>query len=170
VIVQRLGRGSPAQGLAGAGIEGGGDSGEVVGAVPAQVGALWEVLAEQAVGVFVGAVLPWAVRVVELAAHDYHQPCKPDCAWDEPQATQALVSGLVTDALTVLEAVAEVDVDAEQAEAVALLALVAGQDVEPGDRPGTWRIARKVAKDRVISTVDPQARHAHKTSPAARRL
>jgi hypothetical protein len=35
--------------------------------------------------------------------------------------------------------------DAEQAEAVALLALVAGQDVEPGQRPGTWRIARRVA-------------------------
>ena len=47
---------------------------------------------------------------------------------------------------------------------MALLALVAGQDVEPDQRPGTWRIARKVAKDRVISTVDPQARHAHKTS------
>jgi Transposase DDE domain len=41
---------------------------------------------------------------------------------------------------------------------------VAGQDVEPGERPGSWRIARKVAKDRVISTVDPQARHARKTS------
>jgi hypothetical protein len=42
--------------------------------------------------------------------------------------------------------------------------LVAGQDVEPGERPGTWRIARRVAQDRVISTVDPQARHARKTS------
>jgi Transposase DDE domain len=51
---------------------------------------------------------------------------------------------------------------------VALLALVAGQDVEPGDRPGSWRIARKVAKDRVISTVDPQARHARKTSAQRR--
>jgi hypothetical protein len=27
---------------------------------------------------------------------------------------------------------------------------------------GRWRIARKVAEDRVISTVDPQARHVHK--------
>ena len=58
--------------------------------------------------------------------------------------------------------------DDEQAEAVALLALVAGQDVEPGERPGTWRIARKVAQDRVISTVDPQARHARKTSAQRR--
>jgi hypothetical protein len=78
------------------------------------------------------------------------------------------VSGLVTDALAVLAAVAEVDLDDEQAEAVALLVLVAGQDVEPGQRPGSWRIARKVAKDRVTSTVDPQARHAHKTSAQRR--
>jgi hypothetical protein len=55
---------------------------------------------------------------------------------------------------------------------VALLALVAGQDVEPAaDSDGTdgrWRIARKVAPDRVISTVDPQARHTRK-SPEQRR-
>jgi hypothetical protein len=53
-------------------------------------------------------------------------------------------------------------------EAVALLALVAGQDVEPGERPGSWRIARRVAPDRVISTVDPQARHTRKTSAQRR--
>ena len=55
---------------------------------------------------------------------------------------------------------------------MALLALVAGQDVEPAEgsdgRDGRWRIARKVAPDRVISTVDPQARHTRK-SPSSRR-
>src|ERR671910_1005624 len=107
-------------------------------------------------------------REVELTAHDYDRPGKPNCAWDDPQATQALVSGLVTDALAVLAAVANLELDAEQGEAVALLGLVGGQDVEPGDRPGSWRIARKVAKDRVISTVDPQARHARKTSAQRR--
>jgi hypothetical protein len=71
-------------------------------------------------------------------------------------------------ALAVLGATAEVELDAEQVEAVALLALVAGQDVEPGERPGSWRIARRVARDRVISVVDPQARHARKTSAARR--
>jgi hypothetical protein len=103
-------------------------------------------------------------REVELSAHDYERPGKPVCAWDDPQARQALVSGLVNDALAVLEAVGDLGLDAEQAEAVALLALVAGQDVEPGQRPGTWRIAHRVAPDRVISTVDPQARHTSKTS------
>jgi hypothetical protein len=103
-------------------------------------------------------------RAVELGAHDYDQPGKPECAWDDPQATQALVSGLVNDALAVLEAVTGLELGGEQAEAVALLALVAGQDVEAGERPGSWRMARRVAKDRVISTVDRQARHARKTS------
>jgi Transposase DDE domain/Transposase domain (DUF772) len=103
-------------------------------------------------------------REVELTAHDYDRPGKPDCAWDDPQATQALVSGLVNDALALLAAVAARELEGEQAEAVALLALVAGQDVEPGRRPGSWRIARKVATDRVISVVDPQARHTRKTN------
>jgi len=107
-------------------------------------------------------------RAVELTAHDYDRPGKPNCAWDDPQATQALVSGLVNDALAVLAAAGEVDLDDEQAEAVALLALVAGQDVEPGERPGSWRIARRVATDRVISTVDPAARHTRKTAAAKR--
>jgi hypothetical protein len=55
---------------------------------------------------------------------------------------------------------------------VALLALVAGQDVEPAEgsdgTDGRFRIARKVAQDRVISTVDPDARHTRK-SPENRR-
>ena len=75
-------------------------------------------------------------RQVELGAHDYERPGKPECAWDDPEAKQALVSGLVGDALAVLAAVADLELDAEQAEAAALLALVAGQDVEPGERPG----------------------------------
>ena len=48
-------------------------------------------------------------------------------------------------------------------QAAALLATVLGQDLEAGD-DGVFRIARRVAKDRVISTVDPDARHGHKTA------
>ena len=49
-----------------------------------------------------------------------------------------------------------------------MLALVAVQDVEPAEgsdgTDGRWRIARYVAPDRVISTVDPESRHAHNTT------
>jgi transposase len=104
-----------------------------------------------------------------LAAHDYdHAPGKPACAWDDPQARNELVSRLVNDARAVLAAGGDDDLDAEQAEAVGLLGLVAGQDVEPGEQDGTFRIARKVAADRVISTVDPEARHAHKSRSSYR--
>jgi hypothetical protein len=58
--------------------------------------------------------------------------------------------------------------DQQQAEAVGLLGVIAGQDVEPGEQPGTFKIASKVAPDRVISVVDPDARHMHKTSAARR--
>lgn len=116
----------------------------------------------------VGVVVPAAGQVIAgLSGHDYATGAKPDIAWDDPVARDLLVSALVSDALTVLDQLAGVELDAKQSEAVALLALVAGQDVEPADgsdgTDGRWRIARQVAPDRVISTVDPQARHAHKS-------
>jgi len=55
------------------------------------------------------------------------------------------------------------DLSDVQAEAVGLLALVSGQDVEPGDTEGTWRIAQRTAPDRIVSVHDPESRHVHKT-------
>ena len=100
---------------------------------------------------------------VEVTGADYARPGKPDCDWQDPAARDQLVSGLVSDALAILAALEDVELDRTQQEAVGLLALVAGQDVEPGDEDGTWRIARRTASDRVISTVDPQSRHVHKS-------
>jgi IS5 family transposase len=100
---------------------------------------------------------------VTVSAHDYDAAGKPVCAWDDPEAKTALVSALVNDARAIIAALDGVDLSDEQADAVGLLALVAGQDVEPGDEEGTWRIAQRVAPDRVISTVDPEARHMHKS-------
>jgi len=106
-----------------------------------------------------------AAADVTVTAHDYTVAGKPVCAWNDPDARNELVSGLVNDALAVLAAISGTDLDDEQRQLVALLALVAGQDVEPdpdgGD--GAWRIAHGTAKDRVISTVDPETRHMHKS-------
>ena len=74
-----------------------------------------------------------------------------------------MISALVTDARTLIAALEGVVLDAEQADAVGLLALIAGQDVEPGNEPGSWRIAQRTAPDRVVSVVDPESRHVHKT-------
>jgi hypothetical protein len=104
--------------------------------------------------------------------HDYSRPGKPEIAWDDPAARDELVTALVNDALAVLSGIEErhphgAGLDEKAAQAVALLALVAGQDVEPAEgsdgTDGRWRIARQVAPDRVISTVDPDTRHAHKS-------
>ena len=104
--------------------------------------------------------------------HDYGKPGKPKIDWDDPAAKDALMSALVSDANAVVAALEGRDLDERAASALALLALVAGQDVEPAEgsdgTDGRWRIARKVAEDRVISTVDPDARHTRK-SPEARR-
>jgi hypothetical protein len=104
--------------------------------------------------------------------HDYSGPGKPKVDWDDPAAKDALVSALVNDANALVEALRPEDPGQPEAPAVALLALVAGQDVEPAEgsdgTDGRWRIARKVAEDRVVSTVDPDARHTRK-SPEARR-
>jgi IS5 family transposase len=100
---------------------------------------------------------------VAVAAHDYDASGKPVCAWDDPDAKTALVTGLVNDARAIIAALDGVELGDEQADAVGLLALVAGQDVEPGEREGTWRIAERVVPDRVISTVDPDSRHMHKS-------
>ncbi len=102
-------------------------------------------------------------RDVAVSAHDYDAGGKPDCAWDDDVARDALVSALVADALAIIDALPVTGLGDEQERAVALLALVAGQDVEPGETPGTWRIARAVARDRVVSVEDPESRHAHKT-------
>ena len=77
------------------------------------------------------------------------------------------MDALVSDAHRLLGHLPEQELGPRAAEAVALLALIAGQDVEPVEgsdgTDGRWRIAQQVAPDRVISTVDPDARHVHKT-------
>jgi len=108
-----------------------------------------------------------AVITQRCHAHDYDDPGKPAIAWDDEQARERLVDALVADAHRLLGHLPEQELGPRAAEAVSLLALIAGQDVEPVEgsdgTDGRWRIARNVAADRVISTVDPEARHAHKT-------
>jgi Transposase DDE domain/Transposase domain (DUF772) len=124
----------------------------------------------------VARVVPGAGQVISRVGRlDYSQPGKPPIDWDDPAAREKLVSDLVSDARAVLAELAGTGApqrDDVQADALGLLALVAGQDVEPAEgsdgTDGRWRIARKVAPDRVISTVDPQARHTRKSKSKRR--
>ena len=113
--------------------------------------------------------VPGAAEVIaaHCTAHDYDDPGKPAIAWNDKAARDQLVDALVGDAHRLLGYLPDQELGPKAAEAVALLALIAGQDVEPVDgsdgTDGRWRIAQRVAPDRVISVTDPDARHAHKT-------
>ena len=102
------------------------------------------------------------VRAALSREDDYATLGKPPCDWDDPAAREALVDALVVDALAALAVVDGLALAGRAAEAAELLALVAGQDTDRGE-DGIFRIVRGVAKDRVISTVDVDARHGHKS-------
>ena len=93
---------------------------------------------------------------------DYSGPGKPSCDWDDPAARDALVDALVRDCLAALSVIDGEDLEGSAKDAAELLALVAGQDTEEGEGK-VFRIAHRVAPDRVISTVDTEARHGHKS-------
>jgi hypothetical protein len=93
---------------------------------------------------------------------------RPPCDFEDSDDIDRVISELVDDAYELVFAADELELTETQSDAAALLALVAGQDVEPGDRPGRWRIAKRTAPDRIISSVDPESRHAHKTQHSYR--
>jgi len=103
-----------------------------------------------------------ALRSLLRRDDDYTDSGKPVCDWDDPLARSALVDALAVDATAILVALEGATLPTALAEAATLLATLLGQDLEQ-DNTGAFRIARGVAPDRVISTVDPEARHGHKT-------
>jgi hypothetical protein len=103
------------------------------------------------------------LRALLARDDDYLAAGKPVCDYDDAAAREALVDALAKDARGLLAAVDGQELGPVLAQAAALLAAVTGQDLDEGD-DGVFRIARRVARDRIVSTVDPQARHGHKTS------
>lgn len=102
------------------------------------------------------------LRAVLSSGDEYASNAKPQIEWDDPAERTALIDTRAKDAYACLRVLCGRTLEPEVAKAGELLATVVGQDLEQHD-DGTFRIARRVAKDRVISTVDPQARHGHKT-------
>ncbi|HMC08913.1 MAG TPA: transposase [Actinomycetota bacterium] len=94
---------------------------------------------------------------------DYSRAGKPTCDWDDPEAREELIDALVRDGLEALKELEGRQLVPEVTQAASLLATVIGQDIEQTP-DGAFRIARRTAPDRVISTVDPEARHGHKSS------
>jgi hypothetical protein len=103
------------------------------------------------------------LRLLLRRDDDYSAAGKPACDYDDTAAREELVDALARDARALLAALDGQELGPGVAQAAALLASVTGQDLEQ-DAAGVFRIARRVAPDRVISAVDPDARHGHKTS------
>lgn len=103
------------------------------------------------------------LRAALTAGDDYASLAKPPIDWDDAAAREALIDSRAKDAYACLTLLDGRILAPGLARAAALLATVVGQDLEAG-ADGVFRIARRVAPDRVISTVDPEARHGHKTS------
>ena len=130
---------------------------------------LYDAVTTQDTATMIGAQIRRVRKLAPRAAAvalgcDYDSRAKPVCDWGDPDERGWLIDDLVSDARAVLDALEGSQLSDEQAQAAALLAVVAGQDVEADPEvPGRWRIARRVAPGRVISTVDPEARHARKS-------
>jgi len=110
-----------------------------------------------------GEPLATELRGVLKRDDDYAAAGKPVCDWEDKAAREALVDALAGDAYAVLVLLDGRELAAGVTEAAALVSTVVGQDLEKTE-DGRFRIAKRVAKDRVISTVDPEARHGHKTA------
>ena len=110
-----------------------------------------------------GGELDRELRAVLARDEDYAGAGKPVCDYDDAAARAGLVDALARDGMALLAVLDGRELSEALAQAATLLGTVLGQDLDE-DTNGVFRIARRVAPDRVISTVDPQARHGHKTA------
>ncbi len=104
-----------------------------------------------------------ALRAVLERDDDYATAGKPACDYDDPAARRELVDALALDGHACLGVLSGRALPGPVVQAGELLATVLGQDLAETD-DGVFLVARRVSPDRVISTVDSQARHGHKSS------
>ena len=121
------------------------------------------VLIYRAIGMVLAEAAEAGVAVPNLSRHDYGQRKKPAITWRDPVARQALLEDLVADGRKLGAHFRQAEVPDSLWQAVELLRLVVEQDITT-DPDGRVTIAQRTAKDRVISTVDPQMRHGRKSS------
>ena len=110
-----------------------------------------------------GGELEAQLRAVLARDDDYAGAGKPVCDYDDAAARAGLVDALATDGMAALAVLDGRELSEALAQAAALLGTVLGQDLDR-DETGVFRIARRVARDRVLSTVDPETRHGHKSA------
>lgn len=103
------------------------------------------------------------LRAVLVGGDDYSSIAKPQIDWDDQDARDALIDRVARDVMALLGVLDGRALDPLTDVNARLLATLVGQDLEVAE-DGSFRIARRVAPDRVISTVDVETRHGHKTA------
>lgn len=103
------------------------------------------------------------LRAALRSGDDYTNTAKPQIDWDDAGAREQLVDSRAKDGHACLLVLDGHELHEQVREAGQLLASVLGQDLDE-HTDGVFRIARRVAKDRIISTVDTETRHGHKSS------
>ncbi len=119
------------------------------------------VLIYRAIGRVLSEASEAGLAVGPLKRSDYGQHRKPAIRWSDDSERQRLLEDLVADGRTLVALFGQTQIEA-LGQAVKLLGLVVEQDIETVD--GQVRIAQKTAKDRIVSTEDPEMRHGRKTS------
>lgn len=94
----------------------------------------------------------------------YETKKKPNINWDDDTAQNILLNQLLTDAQTILDGLANISdpLEPDFVEAVRVLGQVTEQDVEQTET-GRMVIKQGVTRDRIVSVVDPEMRHGHKS-------
>jgi len=90
---------------------------------------------------------------------------KPKINWEDKKERRELLSILISDVKEVLSHldVDKEDIDTQLKDRADLLAKIVSQDIEK-DKENKPKIKKGVAKDRIISTTDPEMRHGRKSS------
>ena len=94
---------------------------------------------------------------------DYQGKNKPKINWEDPAERNKLLNELCQDALQIVEIIEKLKLTKQEQELRDILAMVAVQDIEQ-QKDGIVKIKQGVAKDRIISTDDPEMRHGRKSS------
>ncbi|WP_433685433.1 transposase [Nocardia sp. CA-119907] len=110
-----------------------------------------------------GTELTAAMRAQVSSDDDYASAAKPGIDWDDETARAQLIDSRARDGMAMLALLDGLELDERVSKAAQLLATVLGQDITEDD-DGVFAIVRGTAADRVISTVEPETRHGHKTS------
>jgi transposase len=124
-------------------------------------------LVVSAIGKLVGQAGPETLsKALQRSLKRYLREGKPPIDWQNRDARAAELARMVTAAAKLRRAVADrvaQDPDSGLAKADALLAAIIAQDVENDPDSGAPRLRQQVAKDRIVSTTDPDMRHGRKS-------